>query len=60
MKALLGGVVIFFMLTKYILKRLSRLLMIVGAVGCLRTACSGVNQHVYPALAKTQTDRREQ
>ena len=40
-----GGVDICCMSTKYILERLSRDPTIVGAVGCLRTACSGPNQH---------------
>ena len=58
-EGVIGGVDMFCMLTKYILERLLRLPMIVGAVGCSRTVCSGLNQHVYPALAKTPTERRE-
>ena len=58
-EVVIGGVDMFCMSTKYILERLSRDPTIVGAVGCLRTACSGPNQHSYPASAKTPTERRE-
>ena len=54
-----GGCDICCMSTRYILERLSREPTMVGAVGCLRTARSGPNQHSYPASAKTPTERRE-